>query len=215
MSHSTRLALCDVRGPLDDLLKKLTSDEAEEWLVALKRMLRKENPWQETSTVNAPASKCLGEERKHAIPERRSPFDPREFFKTRTGLYVWDGFRDRILAATKEVQAVPAVEIKSFDLSKDANDAEIRGKLPQDHIFEDVSTFCALLAGMIEGQPNGKKGDLLANGYANIFYVCGESGAVFAVDVRWVSDYRKWRVGVSPLFDDRWGAGDRAFSRNC
>ncbi len=42
---STRLALCDVRGPLTDLLEKLSGDNGEQWFHGLNRFLRKENPW--------------------------------------------------------------------------------------------------------------------------------------------------------------------------
>ena len=38
-------ALRTVCGPLGDLNQKLASPNGEEWLIALKRFLRKENPW--------------------------------------------------------------------------------------------------------------------------------------------------------------------------
>ncbi len=41
----TRLALSDAKGPLGDLLEKLSSESGGTWLSALNRMLRKENPW--------------------------------------------------------------------------------------------------------------------------------------------------------------------------
>ena len=42
---NTRIVLCDARGPLTDLLEKLSGEEGESWLRALNRMLRKENCW--------------------------------------------------------------------------------------------------------------------------------------------------------------------------
>lgn len=42
---STRLALCDVRGPLNDLLEKLSGEEGEMWLRGLNKFLRKEEAW--------------------------------------------------------------------------------------------------------------------------------------------------------------------------
>jgi len=42
----TRLALCDVSGPLTDLFQKLSGEDGEQWLRALNKMLRKENPWE-------------------------------------------------------------------------------------------------------------------------------------------------------------------------
>ena len=42
---STRLALCDTRGPLADLLDKLSGEEGEMWLRGLNKFLRKEEAW--------------------------------------------------------------------------------------------------------------------------------------------------------------------------
>ncbi|MBP6975318.1 MAG: hypothetical protein KBB51_00650, partial [Candidatus Moranbacteria bacterium] len=58
------------------------------------------------------------------------------------------------------------------------------------------------IAGLIEAQPGGKSGFLLNNGYANIFYVEGKNGEVFAVRVGWRSVDREWSVGG-------WGLGER------
>lgn len=41
-----RIALDEARGPLTDLLGKLSGEEGSAYLGALKRMLRKENPWE-------------------------------------------------------------------------------------------------------------------------------------------------------------------------
>ncbi|MDD4995027.1 MAG: hypothetical protein PHW53_00940 [Patescibacteria group bacterium] len=41
----TRLTLHEARGSLNDLNDKLAGKEGETWLAALKRFLRKENPW--------------------------------------------------------------------------------------------------------------------------------------------------------------------------
>ncbi|OGY37564.1 MAG: hypothetical protein A3E36_04855 [Candidatus Andersenbacteria bacterium RIFCSPHIGHO2_12_FULL_45_11b] len=50
----TRLALCDVRGPLNDLTEKLCGEESEAWLVGLKKFLRKENPWEHALQASSP-----------------------------------------------------------------------------------------------------------------------------------------------------------------
>jgi len=41
----TRIALCDVRGPLNDLIQKLSGDDGHAWLQGLTKFLRKEHPW--------------------------------------------------------------------------------------------------------------------------------------------------------------------------
>lgn len=37
---------------------------------------------------------------------------------------------------------------------------------------------------------------------------------VFTVNVYWNSDDKKWNVNANPLDDNRWNAGNRAFSSN-
>jgi hypothetical protein len=50
MFDDTRLALCDVCGPLNDLTEKLSDvRKGTVWLAGLKRFLRKENPWENLS----------------------------------------------------------------------------------------------------------------------------------------------------------------------
>lgn len=41
----SKVALCDVRGPLTDLIEKLSGDEGSEWLHILNASLRKQNPF--------------------------------------------------------------------------------------------------------------------------------------------------------------------------
>ena len=41
----SRLLLCDVRGPVGDLFQKLSGEEGGQWLEALNKMLRRENPF--------------------------------------------------------------------------------------------------------------------------------------------------------------------------
>lgn len=161
-----------------------------------------------------PPKEILSERCNIALPELSSPLDPDEFYKTRAGLHVWGDFRDRIVSAAEKVEQVPGIEIGSFDLIKDANDAAIRGCLPKGHVFDDPGIFCAYLATMIERQAEGQEGDLLANGCANIFYVVGAGGGVFVVSVYWYSDHRMWSLRAAPLSDARWSAGGRVFSRN-
>ena len=142
-------------------------------------------------------------------------FNPKSFYKTRTGLYVWGSFTDRILPTAPILKSSQATIIASFDLVKQANDTEIRVELRKNYVWEDASIFCAHLAGMINRQPNGKDGDLISNRYANIFYVRGVNSEVFTVSVDWDSGGREWDVYAHPLDDTRWNAGSRAFSSNC
>jgi len=51
---STRLSLCDVRGPIADLLDKLSGEDGERWLRGLNKYLRGENPRSEVATYLYP-----------------------------------------------------------------------------------------------------------------------------------------------------------------
>jgi len=47
-----RLPLSVIRGPRDSLEEKLAGEDGEQWLKALNRFLRKENPWPEGPVVS-------------------------------------------------------------------------------------------------------------------------------------------------------------------
>lgn len=134
--------------------------------------------------------------------------DPQAFYKTRTGLWVYDGFKTRVVAKAKSVENLDAGTLLVYDLAKNAYDREIKPELPEGHVF-DESDLCARIQQMIEKQPNGEAGDLLNNGYANIFYL---AGCVVGVD--WSAGDREWSVGTWGLDGVSWSAGIRVFSRN-
>jgi hypothetical protein len=46
-----KLPLSEIQGPRDDLEQRLAGDDGEKWLAALKRFLRKENPWPEQLVI--------------------------------------------------------------------------------------------------------------------------------------------------------------------
>jgi len=138
--------------------------------------------------------------------------NPHDFFKTREGLWKSSNFDDFILSGTpaKKVSA-DEMTVSYADLAQAADDAEISRELPEGHVFEDVDTFLAHLATLIEGQWGGKGGVLLDKGHANIFYV-KVNASVFAVSVHWHADLRVWLCRAYRLDGYRWDAGDRAFS---
>lgn len=95
----------------------------------------------------------------------------------------------RLLKPVKTAIAANNTPYVASLLKKNACDTDIRKELPENHLstLEDI-------AGFIEAQLNGKSDLLLNNGWANIFYVEGKNGEVFAVSVRWHSDFRDWNV---------------------
>lgn len=78
---------------------------------------------------------------------------------------------------------------------------------------EKAETTLAAVYALMELQKDGKKGALLTNGYANIFYVRDVNGILCAVGVRWRGG--GWHVGAYSVGDpDEWFDGSRVFARN-
>ena len=134
--------------------------------------------------------------------------DPDAFYKTHEGLWVYDGFRNLIVAKAKPCAAGMAYNVAALELTHDLTDAEIETSLGGGHPFDETEV-CAIIAVLIENQPKGKGDVLINNGYANLFYT---SSCV--VSVRWHAGNRSWHVGTWRRDDHRWNAGDRVFSRN-
>ena len=125
-------------------------------------------------------------------------------------IYMWGSFKEEILNEAVEIENVPELKWKTYDLKKELNDFEIEKELPN-CVFEDVSKFCAYLYDLIEKQKNGETGAMLNNGYANIFYI-KVNGGVFTVSVYWRAGVSLWYVSAYSRDDFRWNAGGRAFS---
>ncbi len=78
---------------------------------------------------------------------------------------------------------------------------------------EKAETTLTEIYAMMKNQSDGKVGNLLTKGSANIFYVRDINNTLRAVGVDWNDD--GWRVGACSVEDPRaWNAGDRVFSRN-
>jgi hypothetical protein len=134
-------------------------------------------------------------------------FDSKEFFRNENKivrLYIWDGFKDRVLAHAGKVSKQPATDLVSYDLVKPMHDSEIRDELPTNHLFavDDLWMIAELI----------KNGKLLKNGCTNLFYV-QVSALVLVVRVRW--DGSGWNVSAWNLGGHgQWNDGSRVFSRN-
>ena len=128
--------------------------------------------------------------------------DPASYYRTRSGLYVWESFVSDVVANAKPMMAGATFTVNVAELKSDATDAEIEAALPKTHLFDD-SAVCAIVAEMIEKQPEGKSGDLDNTGRANLFYTAGRIARVYwhGVDRQW--DMRAWHRGLG------WDAGAR------
>lgn len=126
------------------------------------------------------------------------------FFSTRPGLWVSDDFRKRIVAKASDVSVVR--KTTTYVLPRNMTDKEVEAELPENHHWTETDV-CATVAHMINLQPNGKKGVLLNDGHANLFYTSSD-----VVLVYWDADNRGWDVHTWERDDRRWDAGDRVFS---
>lgn len=130
--------------------------------------------------------------------------NPKEFFTTKKGLYVYRSFTENIVDKSEEIKKDRDMKVSSFDLVESSTDEHIEESLPKDHLFSE-SDVCAVVADLISKQPKGEKGILLNNGYANLFYTSSR-----VVLVRWHGF--EWRV-IGWFRDDcSWVAGYRVFS---
>lgn len=78
---------------------------------------------------------------------------------------------------------------------------------------ETAKTTLTEMYAAIGAQPNGESGDLLTNGWANIFYIEDINGTLRAVHVRWRGV--GWDVGAYSVGSpNEWYADSRVFFRN-
>lgn len=197
----------ELLGIVCDLLEKLADPE---WVQATKRFLRKENPWSEIATTQKIYSflKPLGQVE---VKQWAASPNPHQFFQTNDCCCVWDGFKDLVLKHVEQVSNIPAMTLSKFQNTKNAYDREIRGELPTGHLFSDPSLLCALIAGFIQQQSNGRSGTLLNDGCASLFYVKVD-GKTVVVRVSWRVDCHWWDVNAYRLDVDRWYAGRQVLS---
>jgi hypothetical protein len=137
-----------------------------------------------------------------------NPHDPAAFYQTRAGLYVYRDFRDRIVQKATPTPSVPPIRLHRFVLERDAPDKDIEAELGPNHVFTETEV-CWIVAEMIAKQQKGEPGDLLNNGYANLFYT-----PAWVVNVGWGAGGREWDVGTWRRVGHVWRAGPSAFSRN-
>lgn len=131
--------------------------------------------------------------------------NPDQFYRTRSGLYVWDDYRERVVSKAKLSPAGASYKFNYSTLARDLRDREIEACLPAQHLFDETAV-CAIIAGLITKQPQGEEQVLLNNGCANLFYLAG-----CVVIVYWVACDREWGVDTYAHDDDGWDAGSQVF----
>ncbi|MEQ1561639.1 MAG: hypothetical protein ABL899_02885 [Nitrospira sp.] len=125
------------------------------------------------------------------------------FKKGNAGIYfIGDNFQKWF--GTKVEEGVPSGTLSSRRLTEQSVDGPIKAELGEGH-----ETYLAWLFEKIVAQADGREGELLTNGYANIFYVDGR-----VVSALW-DDGVGWRVDAYLVTDPgAWNADYRVFSRN-
>jgi len=122
--------------------------------------------------------------------------------------WLGNNFKDWFLGKTE----APATEV-NLDyarLTRPMLDDEIRKEIGAGR---EETTLAAIWA-LMERQPNANSGALLANGYANIFYVRDVNGGFWAVSVYWDADVSGWDVHAFSVSNpSRWGVGCQVFSQ--
>ncbi len=104
-------ALRTVCGPLGDLNQKLSGPNGEEWLAALKRFLRKENPWD--GAVAFPAWKTITLGTHKNVKDLRKALDQSGY---RLSGWASDILGKRVFQLAKEETEVNLVKVSVKDL---------------------------------------------------------------------------------------------------
>ncbi len=141
-------------------------------------------------------------------------FNPPEYFVTRDSLWVSSEFTSRILSAHNKSTEKRGLEgMSHFDLPKNMYDKDIiKEYLGGEEETRKHAFTPDQVADQIDKQKDGGEGELLNNGYANIFYVIGKGEVLFAVYVDWDRDGHRWGVSAYGLdVDGSWLAGYRLF----
>ena len=120
-------------------------------------------------------------------------------------LWFSDNFTNWILP--EEPKKIPIFRVYQKNiLPKPMNDEEI---LKEWNIEPySISEFFGLIYFLLKKQPKGERGDLLTNGYANIFYVKLNDERVVAVHVLWLADRREWGCRTCGLGGSSWDVGN-------
>lgn len=137
-------------------------------------------------------------------------FVVRDFFKMgdngQTKIWMSDAFKEKVLAFASSTASSSEVRLDKLELTESMNDSQITVELGSPTPFS-IDGFLSHTKGLILKQPKGEKGDLLTNGYANIFYVTGNDGRTFAVDVHW--NGRQWEFDCREFVEDGWWRAGR------
>ncbi|MEK7606543.1 MAG: hypothetical protein AAB458_03080 [Patescibacteria group bacterium] len=189
------------QGELNALVKKIGGEEVARGVLNDSLLFKIEK-----STV-PPLLDVIGT---HLVLATTSPIFGIEKFKLKKdgGIcsYLGDNFRSWFLGKTEDPKS--ETTLRSARLTRNSPDKPILETLG-----DKAETSLAEMFAMMEVQADGKGGNLLVNGYANIFYVKDSTGMLRAVYAHWFGV--GWGVHAGSVGGPSgWRDGGRVFSRN-
>jgi len=131
---------------------------------------------------------------------------------------IWNNFTEWFLSGNGKIEEpIDEKELRYGKLIKSSVDGpiveELGGEAKAETTLTELHDLLKKQANGLKKQANGEEGDLLTNGYANIFYVKDTSGVLRAVRVIWRGV--GWRVRADSVeYPHDWFVGFRVFSRN-
>ena len=200
----------EMLGVIYDLAEKLLGESGQEWLVELKRFLRKENCW--TDEIVKTILEFVGTV---AVTLTAGKFIAKDNFVVNVNKnarvkisYLGDNFRENFLGKIENL--VGDISLAYHNLKESSRDIPIISELGGEELVE---TVLGVVFSLMCQQPNGEDGVLLNNGYANIFYVRDKSRVLWTVRVDWYGG--GWGgLALSVDYPREWNDGGRVFSCN-
>lgn len=153
---------------------------------------------------------------KNVIVPATSGFDAKTAFAEKSNsaiaqFYHWSDFESTVYPKLNPVPAMPKQSVSAYRITETSSLADIieqTGAKPM-----SLNEFSQTLAYLVSKQPTGQAGELLSDGYWNIFFVEVSPGYSVAVSAYWNSDYSSWfLLGYS--LSHGWYAGRQVFLRN-
>ncbi|MCL5407035.1 MAG: hypothetical protein M1429_00860 [Patescibacteria group bacterium] len=215
----------ELPGLMRDFMKKVLGDNGQEWIEAFKRFLKKQNPWSDASSskpakkrlkvlqpLKAVAEFLMTLEFRAADNFSITPQDQKTTAEVVIG-FLNDNFKNAFLANGGKVEtSIFDSKLRPYRLKKASVDGPIIADLGGE---EKVETTLAEMFTLMKAQGCGRRGILLTNGYANIFYVRDAKGILWVVSCAWFSDDQFWLVRAYPITDlSTWNAERQVFSRD-
>jgi hypothetical protein len=199
-----------------DFCEKIAGKEGVQWADNFKRFLRKEEiVWVivKDKLLKLVTTVVVAATTKKFVAKEHYVLDTSDDAPVKFGWFN-DNFKSWFLTGEDKIEdPINEQTIGGYKLLKNSLAAPIIAELGGE---TNVETTLTELHSLLKKQGKGKKdekGDLLTNGFSNIFYIKDISGVLQAVYVYW--DGGSWDVSAcSTSRAHGWSDGDRVFSRN-